>query len=112
MPATIPNPFDPFEEKEGACDLIMGKPSQQLTSGQVKEVICRHDPMALLKMGAPGDEYDSEVAEIVHRRNQLNSDLGAKEIKVIFEYWFMPECITLQEATRISLDLQALFMRK
>lgn len=106
MPANLINPFEPGY----ASDLIMGEPSQQLTYGQVEEVINRHDPMGLLAMGASKDEYKSEIEAILERRNQCNMDLDPQEIRVVFEYWFYPGCIKQEKAEAISKELQALFM--
>ena len=43
----------------------------------VKRVIDSWDPMALLKNGAPGDEYGSEVAQVVARIKEIRSEVDA-----------------------------------
>ena len=88
---------------------VYGKPSQQLTHSQVRKVVNRLDPMGLLKMGAPEDEYDTEVKAIVSRRNEGNQLLSPEEIRVIFEYWFSPGCIKPETALELSTQLQSLF---
>jgi hypothetical protein len=106
MPANLIDPFEPGD----TSDLIMGEPSQQLTYGQVEEVINRHDPMGLLAMGAPKDEYKPEIKDLVERRNQNNMALSPDEIRVVFEYWFYPGCMKQEKAEAISKELRALFM--
>lgn len=91
-------------------DLTIGQSSQQLAYGQIEEVINRHDPMGLLAMGAPKDEYKSEIEAILERRSQNNMALSPQEIQVVFEYWFYPGCIKQEKAKAISKELQALFM--
>jgi hypothetical protein len=112
MPADTIDPFENLPLSEKDDDLIMGKASQQLSKEQVRAVINKHDPMGLLRIGAPEDEYDLEVKDIVTRRNECNMRLDPDEIRVIFEYWFYPNCISNEQATTISSELQALFMGK
>lgn len=57
--------------------------------GLVRKVINKHDPLGLLEMGAPEDEYSPEINSISKR---LTTQMSKQEIeKVVFEefdYWF------------------------
>jgi hypothetical protein len=91
-------------------ELIMGNVKQHLTYAQVETIVNEIDPLGLIKIGAPSDEYSPEIKDIVRRRNFNNSSLNAAEIRVIFEYWFYPECISKEQAETISIKLQNIFM--
>ncbi|WP_409274603.1 DUF1871 family protein [Neobacillus sp. SCS-31] len=55
----------------------------------VKEVIDEWDPIGLLGMGCPDDEYDPEIKDIVKRLSNSNSvDVLTKEIQEVFIKWF------------------------
>ena len=51
----------------------------------VKEVIVNNDPISLIKMGAPNDEYNLEIGEIAYRL----STNGTKNIKKTVEDVFL-----------------------
>ena len=62
----------------------------------VKCVIDAWDPMALLKSGAPKDEYESEVAQIVARAKEIRSEADAARVlsevmKMSFGEAFTPD---------------------
>lgn len=56
----------------------------------VRSVVNREDPVGLLDMGAPEDEYDIEVKDLIRRTklNKLDHTVTAKQVRVIFLYWF------------------------
>ncbi|WP_316571766.1 DUF1871 family protein [Neobacillus sp. YIM B06451] len=55
----------------------------------VKEVIDEWDPIGLLGMGCPDDEYDPEINDIVKRLSNITSvDELAQEIQEVFLKWF------------------------
>jgi hypothetical protein len=96
MPANYPNPFE---------ITLPGQVLRKLTFGEVKEIIDRHDPMELLSIGAPSDEYGSEIQEIVQRRNWRDAVLDQAEILDIFGSWFYHGCISEEKASAIAQDL-------
>lgn len=83
---------------------------RKLTHEQVKEVIDQVDPMGLLSAGAPENEYEPEIEVLLKRRNINRSKLGWEEIKVVFEYWFYPGCISVPVAQEIERRLQSLWV--
>lgn len=53
----------------------------------VRHVVNKWDPEALIDIGAPGDEYDPEVTDLV--RMVLRPDqFGAAEIEAAWHRWF------------------------
>jgi hypothetical protein len=40
---------------------------------QIEQILITHDPVKLVKMGSPTDEYDSEALDIYERVNRYNS---------------------------------------
>jgi hypothetical protein len=46
----------------------------------VKAVIHRWDPYSLLAMGAPEDEFDSEIASVVSQLNRIHSAKDAAQV--------------------------------
>ena len=79
---------------------------KELTYEQVEQVINRNDPLGLLAMGAPRDEYQSEIEVLLTRRNRGNSVLSWQEIRTVFEYWFYPGCISDETAMAIEQELR------
>ncbi|MCC8438709.1 YugE family protein (plasmid) [Brevibacillus sp. M2.1A] len=73
----------------------------------VKKVINDWDPMDLLEIGAPTDEYESEVEEIVKvLQDTIDANELAEEIKQVFVRYFsqslgLSEC---KKAARAILD--------
>jgi hypothetical protein len=58
----------------------------------VKEVIDEWDPIGLLGMGCPDDEYDPEIRDIVRLLSIINSiDELAVRIQKVFINWFEEE---------------------
>ncbi|RSL28923.1 DUF1871 family protein [Salibacterium salarium] len=55
----------------------------------VKEVINDWDPLGLLDMGEPDDEYVPEIRDVVHLLSNIKSvDELAVEIHKVFVKWF------------------------
>lgn len=75
-----------------------------ITYEKVEKVINRHDPLGLLKMGAPKDEYEPEITELVNRSNN-QSNLDWQDITKVFESWFYPGCISPELARKIEQEL-------
>lgn len=80
----------------------------KLTFTEIKKIINGIDPMGLLKMGAPDDEYSSEINDILLRKNECNSKLYFEEIKLIFDYWFYPSKIDEKIIYKIYEEIQLL----
>jgi hypothetical protein len=79
---------------------------KKLTYTKVKKVLNEVDPMGLLKAGAPENEYDTQTRILMMRRNINRFSLDWKTIKVVFEYWFYPDCITKHVAKEIEKRLK------
>jgi hypothetical protein len=47
-------------------------------------VVNREDPVGLLNMGAPGDEYDTEVKDLIKWREAVTAD----QVRAVFLRWF------------------------
>lgn len=73
---------------------------------KIKEIINKIDPMGLLKMGAPPDEYEIEIRDISLRINTLNHKMTPEEVKVIFEYHFYPSCVDKRTCLTISKEIE------
>jgi hypothetical protein len=74
----------------------------------VREVINRHDPEGLIEIGAPADEYDPEVADLV--RLVLGVDRPTPEaVLTVWEKWFsgLPS-MPPERATSIAQELAEL----
>lgn len=60
----------------------------------LKRIINKYDPIHLLSLGAPEDEYDPEIKSILKR---LNNEQNQGEIERIiteeFNYWFGEDII-------------------
>lgn len=54
---------------------------------RVKTAFDEVDPMGLLKMGAPSDEYDAEVDDVV-RRLEGGQAPGVQLVFEVFNHWF------------------------
>jgi hypothetical protein len=63
----------------------------------IKYVIDRADPICLLKIGAPDDEYEPEIREIASRVGEcMNLEEPQRLLHEIFMKWF-DECIAGSE---------------
>jgi hypothetical protein len=50
----------------------------------VRAVVNREDPIGLLVIGAPADEYDPEVRDLIKWRQAVT----AKDVSAVFLRWF------------------------
>lgn len=67
----------------------------------VREVINRIDPIGLIEMGAPEDEYDPEAADLV--RLVMRSDaFGEAEVDAVWRRWFGDDYATASNAGSLS----------
>lgn len=58
---------------------------------EVKRVLDERDPIGLLAGGAPADEYDPEVADLVRLVLRPQPPLPA-EVDAVWQRWFGPSC--------------------
>lgn len=82
---------------------------KKLTYTQLEEIINRHDPLGLIGAGAPINEYEPEINDLLRRRNNRSSSLNWNIIQTVFELWFYPGCISKETAQEIEKDIQVLF---
>lgn len=70
----------------------------------VRDVVNKVDPVGLLALGAPGDEYDAEVEELV--RWQQPATPGA--VAEVFLRWFGAGAgeLTADQAERIAVGIE------
>lgn len=54
----------------------------------VRSIVNREDPVGLLDMGAPEDEYDIEVKDLIKLTRSNSAPVTAKQVRVMFLYWF------------------------
>ncbi len=69
----------------------------------VREVVNREDPVGLLGAGAPEDEYDPEVEDLIKWRGAVT----AQQVAAVFLHWFgqsgaMPSGIAARIADGIN----------
>lgn len=71
----------------------------------VRAIVNEVDPVGLIEMGAPDDEYDSEVEDLIKWREAVMADRVAE----VFTKWFGPEdgAMTPREAARIADGITA-----
>jgi hypothetical protein len=56
------------------------------------DLLCRHDPVGLVNLGAPKDEYEPEVSTIIPRlKNASGPDDVRKIVHEEFLHWFGAE---------------------
>lgn len=71
----------------------------------VKSVIDEWDPIGLLDLGCPQDEYDPEIREIVALLPHVKlADELALKIRQVFIKWF-EEFISIEECHSIALKI-------
>lgn len=64
-----------------------------------RTAVNREDPIGLLGMGAPEDEYDPEVRDLIKSRNVVT----AEQVSAVFLHWFGESgAITSDTAARIA----------
>ena len=76
----------------------------------VRKVIHDWDPYRLLEIGAPGDEWDSEILQIVGRVNRIASPVdAAKVISEVFTEAFQPEGFGQDDCAEVGSKLFGAF---
>jgi hypothetical protein len=71
----------------------------------VKEVIDEWDPIGLLGMGCPDDEYDPEIRDIIGLLSNIKSvDDLAVGINKVFIKWF-EEDLTIEKCYPVALKI-------
>jgi hypothetical protein len=71
----------------------------------VKEVIDKWDPIGLLGLGCPDDEYDPEIADIVRLLINIKSvNELAEGINEVFIKWF-GEDLTIEKCFPVALKI-------
>lgn len=71
----------------------------------VKEVIDEWDPIGLLGMGCPDDEYDPEIKDIVLLLSNIESvDKLAVKIQKVFIKWFEEE-LPIEKCNLVALKI-------
>ncbi len=57
---------------------------------QLTQIVNKHDPIHLIQMGAPDDEYQPEIGEIfvALQNKQMEENELAEKIKAVFVKWF------------------------
>jgi hypothetical protein len=70
-----------------------------------RAVVNEVDPVGLIDMGAPDDEYDSEVEDLIKWREPVT----AERVAEVFTQWFGPEngAMTPINAARIADGINA-----
>lgn len=68
---------------------------------RVKAAVDAVDPVGLLGLGAPEDEYDPEVEELAGRLRS-GGQLTPQVIVDVFDRWFWPGYCTAEQAVRIA----------
>jgi hypothetical protein len=68
----------------------------------VRTVVNREDPVGLMRLGAPEDEYDPEVADLIKWRKAVT----AEQVSAVFLRWFgEPGAMPSDVAARIADDI-------
>lgn len=78
----------------------------------VQEVINQHDPIGLLRGGAPEDEYTPEINDIAGRisRQHFNGDYEDC-VREVFSYWFRPKMLKPGVAETVGAALEEAIVR-
>ncbi len=72
----------------------------------VRKVIHEWDPYRLLERGAPEDEWDNEILQIVGRINQVTSPASAaRVISDVFTLAFQPDGFSPEECAHVGKRL-------
>lgn len=79
-----------------------------ITLEQIAEVVNRHDPLGLLEMGCPKDEYTPEIHDLFERHLTNTMAFSYEEVKNLFERWFYVGCIKNEDALVIADELHGL----
>lgn len=71
----------------------------------VKKIIDEWDPIGLLHLGCPNDEYDPEIDDIVKLLPQVNSvNELALGIRQVFIKWF-EEYLSIEKCYPVALEI-------
>ena len=71
----------------------------------VKEVVDEWDPIGLLGMGCPDDEYDPEIKDIVQLLSNIKTvDELTRVIQKVFIKWF-EEDLTIEKCYPVALEI-------
>ncbi|TKV56998.1 hypothetical protein FDO65_19465 [Nakamurella flava] len=67
-------------------------PQRRSLRSRVKAVVDTADPVGLLEMGCPTDEYDNEIDDFVEMLGRTDSltPLTAGDVIAVWEKWFYP----------------------
>lgn len=72
---------------------------------EIKRVINEWDPIGLLAMECPEDEYHPEIADIAKRLKEIHSvEEAARMIKQVFLEWFGEE-VKLEECYAAAIKI-------
>lgn len=72
----------------------------------VREVVCTWDPYRLVENGAPQDEFDHEIAELVASIPRIRTeDDAAQAISVIFARAFDPDSFAPDSCADVGRQL-------
>lgn len=67
---------------------------------KISFVLAKHDPIHLIRIGAPSDEYDGEAGDfcrfLVHTNKKLTSKLIAEKLHLIFALSFSNTCSIIE----------------
>jgi hypothetical protein len=65
----------------------------------VRAAVNQIDPVGLLALGCPDDEYEAEIADIVERLRQGQAPSPAM-VRAVLDHWFGPEVAIADEAIK------------
>lgn len=70
---------------------------------QIQKIVNKHDPLRLLAIGCPKDEYNSEIKAInkLIKKGQTQKEIEAVLLKV-FNKWFGKDLIRDQEKKQLN----------
>src|SRR3954447_2434194 len=70
-----------------------------------RAVVNEVDPVGLIEMGAPADEYDPEIEDLIKRRELVT----AERVAEVFIRWFGPATgsMSVADAARIAHGINA-----
>ena len=78
------------------------------TAQVIKDVVCKIDPMGLLKAGCPDDEYDPEANAIAKLLKQ-KGEISCFDVQKVFAEWFdekLPKHLCKKIANEIAKQNQ------
>jgi hypothetical protein len=67
------------------------------------EIFTRHDPIGLIAMGAPADEYDPEIGTILPRLREARDEEDVRRmVHAEFVRWFGPDLAGSEASYTVS----------